>query len=811
MKIIGFQTKAIEELSNTFKSLWYAPGSCLPLVFKAPTGSGKTFMVTSFIHGLGTVTSFDDDVAWIWITFSEELAMQSKGKFSDYFYPNAGRRLLTAADFSEGVLRRNDVLFINWQKLVAKNAKDRVLRRPTKGEPQKESGCYFEDVIEATHAAGRKIALVIDESHKNMTDAARRDVIDTVAPKVMIEVSATPKEERMPSISDIKHAKAGYVEVERRDVVAAGLIKDAIVSQTEDELKTGSNEQDLDHKMLDLAMKRRAALAQKWQEAGSDVKPLVLIQLPDDDSDLKAQGVPTKADVVTAYLISHGVGKDNIACWFDKNRSDSLETITENSSLVEYLLFKYAAGTGWDCPRAQVLVMFREIGSPTFKTQTLGRILRNPEPEMDLTKFPDLRLGYLYTNYSRNMIENSSGKSDSPILTRHANLIERLAQQIGEGDGGYVVDKHMTSEFISRADYGDLGKASAFQGSFVASMDKWFGLTQDVMMGSRTVKLSEKGIDTSPSLQKGMIAGAAWRSDAPEGADGGGVDVQDEVSANDAEKDFTRACAQILAEQTEEDAKVTNIARSAGVFRGSLRRWLQLALPDIAAETGRYKIFLKDVAKDAASEFRPALTSALKDYAPIRKKFVEARRKREESRPPEVFVLKRTYDYSELYEEVENVALSAVQPFMLQKEYPGRDNEINFIRYLEQQKNLIDWWFKNGNEGKEYFGLRYFNEQEQKTSLFFPDWIIKFNDGRIGIFDTKAGTTASQPQGRETGLHEKITSMNENANANSFVGGLVVQSGGVWYYHTGEGYSYKQGNLGPGWKQLSQLFASHGG
>ncbi|MGN0844591.1 MAG: DEAD/DEAH box helicase, partial [Kiritimatiellia bacterium] len=558
MKIIGFQTKAIEELATTFKSLWYAPGSRLPLVFKAPTGSGKTFMVTSFVHGLGSATSFDDDIAWIWITFSEELAMQSKGKFSDYFYPNAGRRLLTAADFSEGVLRRNDVLFINWQKLVAKNAKDRVLRRPAEGEPQKESGCYFEDVIEATHAAGRKIALVIDESHKNVTSLALDTVIGPINPKVVVKVSATP--ECVPSAEDIEDGKAGYVRVKRQDVVAAGLIKEAIVSQTEDELKTGSDEQDLDHKMLDLAMKRRMALAHKWKEAGSDVKPLVLIQLPDDDSDLKAQGVPTKEEVVAAYLTSHGVAEEKIAYWFDKKKSDSLVTITENTSPVEYLLFKYAAGTGWDCPRAQVLVMFREIDSPTFRIQTLGRILRNPEPEMDLLRFPDLRLGYLYTNYSRNMIETSPNKPDSPLLTRHANLISRLANQIGEGEDGYVVDASMTSEFISRVDYGDLGKASAFQGSFVASMDKWFGLTQDDMMGARTAKLSAKGIDVTPSLQKGMIAGAAWRSDAPEGADGGGIDVQDEVSANDAEKDFTRACAQLLAEQTEQAAMVTNIA-----------------------------------------------------------------------------------------------------------------------------------------------------------------------------------------------------------------------------------------------------------
>jgi len=809
MKIIPFQTKAIEELATTFKTLWYAQGSGLPLVFKAPTGSGKTYMVTSFINGLGTATSFDDDIAWIWITFSEELAMQSKEKFTDYFYPNTGRRLLTVADFAEGVLRRNDVLFVNWQKLVAKNAKDRVLRRPKEGEPQKESGSYFEDVIEATHAAGRKIALVIDESHKNTTDAARRDVIDTVNPKVMVEVSATPKNEHLPTIANIRHNKAGYVEVERKDVVAEHLIKEAIVSQTEDELLAGSSKDDLDDKMLDLAMKRREELTTQWKNAGSNVNPLVLIQLPDDDSDLKAQGVPTKEDVVRAFLKRKGVPEGKIAHWFAGDASECVKnkSIVAPDSPVEYLLFKYAAGTGWDCPRAHVLVMFREIRTPTFKTQTLGRILRNPEPDFDLANFPDLRLGYVYTNYSRNTVEARPNGDDNPVLTRHANLVDRLAQEIREDEAGYVVDANMTSEFVSRADYGDLGKASAFQGSFVASMDNWFGLTKHDVMGKRTEKVASKGVDTAPSLTNGMIAGAKWRSDVPEGESGGGVDVNAEVSANDAEKDFTRACLQLLSEQTETDAKVSNIARSAGVFRGSLRLWLQLALPDVAAESGRYKIFLKDLAKEANSKFRPAVTAALKDYAPIRKKFVEERRKREAERPPEVFALKRTYDYSEQYEVFEKSAtLSAVQPFLLPQTYGGRDNEVAFISYLEQQKKKIDWWFKNGNEGKDYFGLKYFNTRDQSLALFYPDWIVKFKDGRIGIFDTKKGNTAADPEGREKGLYEKIASMNKAAKKTRFVGGLVVLSGGVWHFHTGKNYVYQAGDLGSGWAHLSKVF-----
>lgn len=808
MTRLEFQDVAISELCETFRTLWYAPGTQLPLVFKSPTGSGKTFMVTSFINDLTAVHNFDDDIAWVWITFSDDLAMQSKTKFSEYFYPNAGRRLLTVADFSEGKLKRNDVLFLNWQKLVSRSAEARVLRKPTDPDKQKESGCYFEDVIAATKSAGRKIALVIDESHKNVTDAAVRDVINPIDPKVIVKVSATPETE--PSISDVKHHKAGFVEVERTQVVKAGLIKSAIVSQTEEEVETGSEETDIDHKLLDLAMKRRTALAARWVEAGCSVNPLVLIQLPDDDAGDRAQGIATKEEVVIAYLKTKGVTEDRIAWWFSGRKSENMEGISANDCKVEYMLFKYAAGTGWDCPRAHVMVMFREISSTTFKIQTLGRILRNPEPERkdDLAAFPDLTLGYLYTNYSRNQVEGVDGKnkSNNPLLTRHAKLIDGLASQIEAGADGYVIDEHLLGEYISRADYGDLGKASSFQSSFAGSMDAYFGITADDQMGMRTSKVGAKGVELTQSLTNAMIVNAEWKSDDPS-VDSGATEVNAEVSANDAEKMFTRACAGLLVEQTEEETKVTNIARSAGVFRGGVRKWLKDALPDVAAETGRYKIFLKDISKGAASVFRPAITAALKTYYPKRKKFVEERRQREESRKPEVFTLKREYAYSELYREYADAKLSVVQPFLLPDEYDGRQNETQFISYLEQQAGKIDWWFKNGSEGREYFSLKYFNTVEKEARLFYPDWIVKFKDGRIGIFDTKSGATATNPEGRETGLYEKIRSMNTAVGYLKFVGGLVVRENEQWYFNEGKDYVYSKGHLNAGWKLMQVLFA----
>lgn len=51
----------------------------------------------------------------------------------------------------------------------------------------------------------------------------------------------------------------------------------------------------------------------------------------------------------------------------------------------------------------------------------------------------------------------------------------------------------------------------------------------------------------------------------------------------------------------------------------------------------------------------------------------------------------------------------------------------------------------------------------RRTRLFYPDWIVKFKDGRIGIFDTKGGATAKSAEGREVGLRDRIAAMNAAA------------------------------------------------
>lgn len=925
MQMLPFQENAVlgtNGLVETFKKLWQTGGHNLDITFKSPTGSGKTFMVSNFVRELQNDPAFNDDVAFVWITFSDDLAMQSRDKFYDYFFPNIGRSLLTIADFSEGILHKDDILFLNWQKLVAKDAKKRLLRRPDEVELQKEQGFYFEDVAENTKKEGREIVMIIDESHKNVTASAYRDVITPLNPRIILNVSATP--EKIPTISDVQNLRAGYVEVKRSDVVAAGLIKEQIISQTEEDLKTIEGE-DLDFALLRLAMEKRESLAEQWTRLGQNINPLVLIQLPNDDSKLKDQGVETKEELVTRFLTENcEVPANKIAKWFD-NKKENLEHISDADSPVDFMLFKYAAGTGWDCPRAHVIVMFREIESPTFKTQTLGRILRNPVPKVDLTAFPELREGFLYTNYRKNeisdipdtvenkpktevtnlashlfggfatqdathnviqelktsmldeLVANGSDKPISDIAPKIEAALQEAVKQVvpeifpvqgntvaspqteynlfGEADSqttknqkteqivetatrnvkailkehfgegvankateivaeatrdfaetlvqkqpsSFIVDPLLKSDFISRADYGDIGKASSFQSSFVKSMNAYFGITENAYNNpfAQEGVLEKFGIDMSQTLSTEVLANATFA-----GTNDLGKNVEHEMSDNEVEKNFMNACYNILEEQTEPDAKYGNVARSWGPFKEALRQWFERYSMTNINNVGRYKIFLKDLFKNSASIFRKAITQALKEYRPIRDAFVANRRKQEmqEALP---FKVKTSYAYSSDYTDYKPSMKSMLQPFKLKAEYPGRDNEIAFIEFLENLPT-VEWWFKQNDDGKDFYALKYFNTTENRERLFYPDWIVKFVDGRIGIFDTKSGFTAANPEGRAEALSKKVRDLNTLAGKEKFVGGLCVRENGLWYCNCSDNYRYKdeKGNLAEGWKLM---------
>lgn len=774
MKEFAFQVKAIDQIKQSILTLWKTPNRQIPIVFKSPTGSGKTYMMAEALNGLVGDPQTPENIAYIWITFSDSLAMQSKDKFQKYFGTSIKNDLLSLNDInSKQKLLPNSILFINWQKLVSNQASDRQLklRRPDSQLLQKESGLYFEDFIEKTHSDNIDIALVIDESHKNATTNLAQDIIDIIDPKLIIDVSATPK--YIPTLDDIEDKKAGYIRVKHPEVVEAGLIREKILLQSKDEL-IHTSESDLDLKLLELGMKRRILLKEEYQKIGKDINPLMLIQLPNDDQLQKEQGLKTKEEIVLEFFKEKNVDIDKqVAFWFD-GREVNMNHIDYFKSDVDFMLFKQAAGTGWDCPRAQVLVMFREIKGSVFYIQTLGRILRMTEPgkSIDYNNTPLLRQGYLYTNYHRDEVEVPGGNETKVIQCTEVKEcfikdIENLSWE---------------SETISRVDYGDLVNAVEFQKSFITTLNDFFDLPETCLLNECEIMLEKKGIQLQPSINSTIITNMEISDydtalDKLKTAD---ESVIIELSNHDIEKLFNISCIKILEDQTSTQTKVGNISRSWGTLKSSIRLWFKKTLPN-RSSLEHYKIFIEEISKGPNSIFRKAIIASLKNYYPIKKQLLKDREEILSQSNVTEFNFDNEWCFDSSYSEIKQKKY-LLYKFYLKQSYQGKENEIGFSKFLDENEE-IQWWYKNGDSGSQNFSLRYFNTTEQQIKLFYPDWIIRFKDGRIGILDTKGGSTLNT-EGRAKGLQRKLQELGGN-----FVGGIVKSENGTFYICTDEDYN----------------------
>jgi len=737
-----FQETAVSNLKNEFLSLWKLPNQNIPLVFKSPTGSGKTIMLAQFLRDIVSDPRFEgNDVAFVWFSFSEDSYEQSKKKLFEYYGGASELDLIDLNDLARGKLKKNNVFFINWQKIKGKTKDSRKLRRDN------EQGLTFDNFINETHDDKRKIVVIIDEEHIGSDTELAMEVVDgLIKPKITLRVSATPK--YIPTRADT----AGYVEVKRNEVIEAGLIKEKIVFQTEEDLgQKAVRKLDQDEMLLELAYNKREELVDLYKKIGVEVNPLVLVQLPNDDQATKETSGTTKQQIVLEYLKRKGVKEREIAVWLSKEK-ENLEDLEKSNSSVSFLLFKQAAATGWDCPRAGVLVMFREIKNPTFAIQTVGRILRMPFGIHFAN--PELNLGYLYTNYKRNEVLAEYAKSKT----------ENRPAINGSFRKKNIKPVKLESVFMTRADYNDLG--DTFQQTFKMVADK---------------KLDLKKVDLKPKVTNGLIVGVEiddYDNFTKELLAEGGSHDQ-EMSRHDLERLYNLLCFKIIAKQTDENRKYAP-ERSWGKLKTALNIWLMNKLK--AERINVYKIIVNDLLSPSGA-LAPVIGDALLEYRPIREQEVNkksARAKRVEN----IEIPREALFFTDQYESLP-VKKSAMEPFWIEKDYAGRTNEEGFVKFLESSKGVL-WWYKNGDSGSEYFSISYYNPDENKEKLFYPDWIVQTKDA-VYILDTKGGITAESNDTRYKA--EALQAWLKGKKG--FDGGIVVQDGpNGWKINRNTKYSF---------------------
>ena len=339
MNLMNFQLKAIKNLLECMED-----DSVREIVLKSPTGSGKTIMLT---HFMDEYTKEHAKTVFVWLTPGKgDLETQSKDKMDKYIH-NAQTKLL--ADVMTCGFEENDACFINWEKLTKKG--NNALKDSERTN--------FLEWIEKALNAGLSFKIIIDESHQNFTDKADA-IVQLFKTDKIIRCSATP----------IVYKKAKLIEIAEEDVIAEGLIKKLLVINENFPQTIETDNQTW--YLLERALNKQREIKSIFLNKGIDINPLIVVQLPNNSDAL--------CDSVEEYFASQGINieNDTLAIWLS-GRHENVENISDNDGKQIAVVIKQAVATGWDCPRAQILVKLRENMDETFEIQTIGRIRRMPE------------------------------------------------------------------------------------------------------------------------------------------------------------------------------------------------------------------------------------------------------------------------------------------------------------------------------------------------------------------------------------------------------------------------------------------------
>lgn len=759
IKSLAYQQQAVSELVKKSIDLLYEPGTRKKIVFKAPTGAGKTVMASELLDRLTTELADEGkEIAIIWIA-PNKLHQQSYLKMRNFFTET---RVLQPVMYDEldtsvnGYIKPGEVFFINWESI---NKDSNILVRET----EKSASLY--DITRRTQQDHDvPIVVVIDEEHMFGGRQAKQSekVLKTINPKLEIRISATP----------ITANPDALVSISRSKVIREEMIKDGIsINPLVQDSGTGLSANEY---LLEEALKKRTEIKNAYDALGIRINPLLLIQLPNDNSEALDEDEVTIKNMVTSYLeANHDITTKNgkLAIWLSAEK-ENLEGLENDYNLTDVLLFKQAIALGWDCPRASVLLIFRDIQSTTFGVQTVGRIMRMPEQKYYTEAI--LNHGFVYTNLSREKIE---------IVAEDMNYITKALVANRREPICNVKLPSMYSERLG-ADRNRLGP-DFYEYLVKAFNDKWLKLPVQLNLfspfegeGADDSLTDDFMINTTLNRETATrVAGIKFDVQTIQVQIMRDVEISGEAGVTFLEDNQTIRYARNAAELNEQLAKfcAACLTRFEKVSIVTLRSYLMQFMEEYFGlfETETPKVVLYHLNRP---KFREVIDLAIKYYLNA----VNSRRAAAKARAFKGYdwEIPEWREYNEAANHVEPSFVDhALIPF-IQLNLASKP-EKRFETFLESNKEYIDWWYKNGDEGKQHYAISY-QTMEGSQSLFYIDFVIRMKNGQIFLFDTKSVGSDLEGPNKHNALIDYINAPN-NKKLN-LKGGIIIEDEGNWKY-----------------------------
>ena len=674
------------------------------ITVKAPTGAGKTIILIKYIDEY--LNNTDNNTAFVWLCPGKgDLEEQSKEQMERITPQRDTRNLLYSllTGFTPG-----SITFVNWE-LVTKRGNNAL----KDGERQN----LFDRIADA-HKEGTNFVVIIDEEHTNNTSKAN-DIINAFAAKNIIRVSATANK--------VSHQE--YYEIPEDEVINAGLITRAIyVNEGVDEDKQIVNDYDY---LLDLADEKRKEIAENYKLVGANIRPLVLVQFP--------AGQPETIKAVEEKLESMGYTYDNgmVNIWMsdDKMVSDDLTALDGSPA---FLLMKQAISTGWDCPRAKILVKLREGGSEEFQIQTIGRIRRMPERKHYGINVLDFC--YLYTldtKYKEGLLSSL----DKAYQLRRLFLKDEVK--------GFSLTKELRN-----LDYDGLGERET-----LLKVHEYFKTTYSLTGNKENnkVNLAGAGYNFDEEIDSHILRGI--------------FRTTEELTKQDAQRQIvmktqvnTHTHGIYLLHAVDEIKKVTGMQsqKVKAILERLFRKGKNNKYKFLALDTNAFYAFIINNTQKLKMDFKH-VTSQMN----VQQSFV-LEPKTDKFTIPE----QEMYKFSEVKKEQE-FRLYAYWKYTTAfctdrtRSLPER----LFERYCENNRE-VKWFYKNGDAGQQYLSIVY-TDALQKQWLFYPDYIVQKENGETWLIETKGGEASGHSKNIDMQMGNKFLAFKRYAEQYGLKWGFV--------------------------------------